>query len=137
MTERTLAMIKPNAVAKKAAGKILSLWEEGGLTCVAIKRVTLTRPQAEGFYREHEGKPFFAELVDFMTSGPAYLVVLEGENAIAGNRELMGATNPANAAAGTIRALYADSMTENAVHGSDSPASAAREISYFFNAFEL
>ena len=137
MTERTLAMIKPNAVAKKAAGKILSLWEEAGLTCVAIKRATLTRAQAEGFYREHEGKPFFADLVGFMTSGPAYMVVLEGEDAIAGNRTLMGATNPANAAAGTIRALYADSFTENAVHGSDSPASAAREISYFFNAFEL
>ena len=137
MTERTLAMIKPNAVAKNAAGKILAMWEESGLICVAIKRVTLTRPQAEGFYREHEGKPFFDGLVDFMTSGPAYLVVLEGRDAIARNRELMGATNPANAAPGTIRALYADSMTENAVHGSDSPASATREISYFFNAFEL
>jgi len=130
-------MIKPNAVAKQAAGKILAHWEEAGLTCVAIKRVTLTRPQAEGFYREHEGKPFFTGLVDFMTSGPAYLVVLEGENAIRNNRDLMGATNPAEAAPGTIRALYADSFTENAVHGSDSPTSAAREISYFFNAFEL
>ena len=137
MIEKTLAMIKPNAVARNAAGKILAHWEEAGLTCVAIKRVTLTRPQAEGFYREHEGKPFFDGLVDFMTSGPAYLVVLEGRDAIARNRELMGATNPANAAPGTIRALYADSMTENAVHGSDSPASATREISYFFNAFEL
>jgi nucleoside-diphosphate kinase len=137
MLERTLAMIKPNAVAKKVAGRILSMWEDAGFDVVAVKRVHLTREQAGGFYKEHEGKPFFDGLVEFMTSGPAYLLVLEKENAIADNRTLMGATDPAKADPGTIRRLYADSLRQNAVHGSDSVLSAAREIAYFFNAFEL
>jgi nucleoside-diphosphate kinase len=137
MVEQTLAIIKPNAVKKQVSGKILAMWEEHGFTIRALKRVTLTRGQAAGFYAEHVGKPFFDGLLDFMTSGPVILVVLEKDNAILDNRTLMGATNPANADEGTIRKLYADSFTENAVHGSDSPASAAREVSYYFNVFEL
>ncbi len=134
--EQTFAIIKPNAVKKNVAGKIISMWEEAGFEIVQIKKVTLTKAQAEGFYAEHQGKGFFGELVDFMTSGPVYLLVLAKEEAVTANRTLMGATNPANAAEGTIRKLYADSMGENAVHGSDSAASAAREIRYFFNIFE-
>ncbi len=137
MNERTLTMIKPNAVKKHVAGKIISMWEDAGFEIVQIKRKHLTTSQAEGFYKEHDGKPFFAGLVEFMTSGPIYILVLEKENAIADNRKLMGATNPANAEEGTIRKLYADSLGENAVHGSDSPQSAAREIDYYFNVFEL
>jgi len=137
MKERTLTMIKPNAVKKHVAGKIISMWEDAGFEIVQIKRKHLTAAQAEGFYKEHEGKPFFAGLVEFMTSGSIYILVLEKENAIADNRKLMGATNPANAEEGTIRKLYADSLGENAVHGSDSPQSAAREIDYYFNVFEL
>ncbi len=137
MREQTFAIIKPNAVRKAVAGQILAMYEENGFEIKAIKRVRLTREQAAGFYREHEGKPFFDGLLDFMTSGPAFLLVLEREDAIQANRTLMGATNPANAAEGTIRKRFADSMTENAVHGSDSPASAVREIGYFFNVFEL
>jgi len=135
--QQTLGIIKPNAVKKNVVGKMLAMWEETGLRLAAIKKVQLTKAQAQGFYKEHEGKPFFDGLVDFMTSGPAVLVVLEGEDAIKRNRDLMGATNPANAAPGTMRALFADSFTENAVHGSDSPASAEREIGYYFNVFEL
>lgn len=137
MVERTLAIIKPNAVRNKVAGRILAMWEEEGFALRAVKRVKLSPEQATGFYAEHLGKPFFEGLLEFMTSGPVVLVVLEKENAIQDNRTLMGATNPANAEEGTIRKLYADSFTENAVHGSDSPASAAREVSYFFNIFEL
>lgn len=135
--ERTLAMIKPNAVKKGVAGKIISMWEDAGFAVKAIRCTHLTRAQAEGFYAEHLGKPFFDGLIEFMTSGPSFQLVLERTDAIQANRDLMGATNPANAAPGTIRKLYADSFTENSVHGSDSPASAAREVSYFFNAFEL
>lgn len=137
MVEKTLAIIKPNAVKKQVSGQILAMWEENGFAIRALKRVTLTREQAAGFYAEHDGKPFFENLLNFMTSGAVILVVLEKENAILDNRTLMGATNPDNAAEGTIRKLYADSFTENAVHGSDSPTSAAREVSYFFNIFEL
>jgi nucleoside-diphosphate kinase len=135
--ERTLGIIKPNATRKNVTGKIITMWEDAGLRVVGLKRTWLSARQAEGFYAEHVGKPFFAGLVEFMTSGPVVLVALEGEDAIQGNRKLMGATNPAEAAEGTIRKLYADSFTENAVHGSDSPASADREINYFFNIFEL
>lgn len=137
MAEKTLAIIKPNAVRNQVAGKILAMWEEAGFSIRALKRAQLSQEQAAGFYAEHEGKPFFGGLLEFMTSGPVVLVVLEKENAIQDNRTIMGATNPANAEEGTIRKLYADSFTENAVHGSDSPVSAAREISYFFNVFEL
>jgi nucleoside-diphosphate kinase len=137
MKERTLAIIKPNALRKKVAGKILAMWEEAGFDIVAVKKATLTRAQAEGFYAEHKEKEFFPRLIDFMTSGPVILLVLERENAVAGNRDLMGATNPDNAAAGTMRRLFGDSLTMNAVHGSDAQASAAREVAYFFNALEL
>ena len=132
--ERTLSIIKPDAVAKNVIGQIYTRFEGAGLQIVAAKMVQLSREQAEGFYAEHKGRPFFPALVDFMTSGPVTVQVLEGDNAIATNRELMGATNPKNAAAGTIRADFADSIDANAVHGSDSPESAAREIAYFFAA---
>ncbi len=135
--ERTLGIIKPNATKKNVTGEIIAMWENAGYRVVGLKRTRLTASQAEGFYAEHVGKPFFGSLVEFMTSGPVVLVALEGEDVIQGNRRLMGATNPAEAAKGTIREIYADSFTENAVHGSDSPASAEREINYYFNVFEL
>jgi len=135
--ERTLGIIKPNATKKNVTGKIIAMWEDAGFRVAGLKRTWLTRRQAEGFYAEHNGKPFFPDLVEFMTSGPVVLAVLEGEDVIRGNRALMGATNPAEAAEGTIRRLYADSFTENAVHGSDSSASAEREINFYFNIFEL
>ena len=135
--ERTLGIIKPNATKKNVTGEIIAMWENAGYRVVGLKRTRLTASQAEGFYAEHVGKPFFGSLVEFMTSGPVVLVALEGEDVIQGNRKLMGATNPAEAAKGTIREIYADSFTENAVHGSDSPASAEREINYYFNVFEL
>ena len=137
MTQQTLAIIKPNAVRKGVSGRIISMWEDAGFKIRALKKVRLTEPEAEGFYAEHQGKPFFSDLVGFMTSGPVCLLVLEGESAVEENRRLMGATNPAQAQEGTIRRLYADSLTENAVHGSDAPESAAREISYFFSVFEI
>lgn len=136
MQEQTLAIIKPNAVRKNVVGAIITIWEEAGFTVRAIKKARLTTMQAQGFYAEHEGKPFFQGLVEFMTSGPVFLLVLAKKDAISDNRKLMGATNPANAEEGTIRKLYADSLRENAVHGSDSPASAARETAYFFSIFE-
>ncbi len=136
MIEQTFAMIKPNAVRKNIAGKILSMWEDAGFEIVQIKKVHMTKAQAEGFYAEHRERGFFGELTSFMSSGPAYLLVLGKENAVLANRELMGATDPAKAAEGTIRKLYGDSLGENSVHGSDSTASAAREIRYFFNIFE-
>ena len=137
MTQQTLAIIKPNAVRKGVSGRIISMWEDAGFKIRALKKVRLTESEAEGFYAEHQGKPFFSDLVGFMTSGPVCLLVLEGESAVEENRRLMGATNPAQAQEGTIRRLYADSLTENAVHGSDAPESAAREISYFFSVFEI
>ncbi len=130
--ERTLSIVKPDAVAKNVIGEIYSRFEKNGLRIVAAKMLHLSRAQAEGFYAEHKGRPFFPALVEFMTSGPVTVQVLEGEGAILKNRELMGATNPQEAEAGTIRADFAESIDANAVHGSDSPESAAREIAYFF-----
>lgn len=131
-TERTLSIIKPDAVAKNVIGEIYSRFESNGLKIVEAKMLTLSKEDAEGFYAEHKERPFFPDLVGFMTSGPVMVQVLEGDNAIAKNRDLMGATNPKEAAAGTIRADFAESIDANAVHGSDSPASAEREIAYFF-----
>lgn len=130
--ERTLSIIKPDAVAKNAIGAIIARFEGAGLRVVAARMLHLSREQAEGFYAVHRERPFFAELVEFMTSGPVLVQVLEGDNAVEKNRQVMGATNPAEAAAGTIRADFADEITENAVHGSDSPENAATEIAYFF-----
>ncbi|MBK6737418.1 MAG: nucleoside-diphosphate kinase [Haliea sp.] len=135
--ERTLSIIKPDAVGKNLIGKIYSRFESNGLHIVAAKMLRLSDAVAGGFYAEHKARPFFPALIEFMTSGPVVVQVLEGEGAIAKNRELMGATNPAEAAAGTIRADFASSIDANAVHGSDSPASAAREIAYFFASSEL
>lgn len=135
--ERTLSIIKPDAVAKNIIGKIYSRFESGGLRIVASKMAQLSREQAEGFYAVHKERPFFNDLVEFMISGPVMIQVLEGENAIARNREIMGATNPAEAAEGTIRADFAQTVDENAVHGSDAPETAANEIAYFFAENEL
>lgn len=135
--ERTLSIIKPDAVAKNVIGQILSRFEQAGLRVVAAKMVQLSQADAEGFYAEHKERPFFKDLVSFMTSGPVVVQVLEGEGAILKNRELMGATNPKEADAGTIRADFAESIDANAVHGSDSATSAAREIGYFFAETEL
>jgi nucleoside-diphosphate kinase len=136
-TERTLSIIKPDAVAKNVVGQILSRFEAAGLNVVALKMLQLTQEQAEGFYAEHSERPFFKDLVAFMTSGPVTVQVLEGEGAILKNRDLMGATNPQEAAAGTIRADFASSIDANAVHGSDSATSAAREVAYFFEDGEI
>lgn len=135
--ERTLSIIKPDAVGKNIVGKIYSRFESNGLQIVAAKMLRLSDVVAGGFYAEHRERPFFKDLVEFMTSGPVVVQVLEGEDAIAKNRELMGATNPQEAAEGTIRADFASSIDANAVHGSDSPESAAREIAYFFAASEI
>ena len=135
--ERTLSIVKPDAVGKNVIGEILSRFEKAGLQIVAAKMVQLDDEKAGGFYAEHKERPFFGDLVSFMTSGPVVVQVLEGENAIAKNRELMGATNPKEADAGTIRADFAESIDANAVHGSDSAASAEREIAYFFSAEEI
>lgn len=135
--ERTLSIIKPDAVAKNVIGKIYSRFESNGLKIVAAKMKHLTREEAEGFYAVHKERPFFADLVKFMTSGPVMVQVLEGENAVAKNRELMGATNPKEAAPGTIRADFASSIDANAVHGSDSLANAAIEVAYFFGEQEI
>jgi nucleoside-diphosphate kinase len=135
--EHTLSIIKPDAVGKNIIGKIYSRFESNGLRIVAAKMLRLSDTVAGGFYGEHRERPFFPALIEFMTSGPVFVQVLEGEGAIAKNRELMGATNPAEAAEGTIRADFASSIDANAVHGSDSAASAAREIAYFFAASEL
>jgi nucleoside-diphosphate kinase len=130
--EQTLSIIKPNAVAKNAIGAILSRFEAAGLQIVAARMLHMSKEQASAFYAIHQGKPFFDELVEFMTSGPVMVQVLEGEDAVAKNRDIMGATNPANAAPGTIRADFADSFTENAAHGSDAADTAAVEIAFFF-----
>ena len=135
--ERTLSIIKPDAVKKNLIGKIVARFEEEGLRIAAMRKVHLSKREAEGFYAVHAERPFFGELTDFMSSGPAVVIVLEGINAITRNREIMGATNPAEAAEGTLRKLYADSIGENAVHGSDAPETAAVEISYFFRNTEL
>ena len=130
--EQTISIIKPDAVAKNVIGQIYSRFENAGLKIVAAKMVHLSQERAEGFYAVHKERPFFKDLVAFMTSGPVMVQVLEGENAVTKNRELMGATNPKNADSGTIRADFADSIDENAVHGSDSAENAAIEIAYFF-----
>lgn len=135
--ERTLSIIKPDATARNLTGKINAKFEEGGLRIVAQKRMKLTREQAEGFYAVHRARPFFRELVEFMCSGPVVVQVLEGENAIIRNREIMGATDPAKAAKGTVRAEFARSIGENSVHGSDAPETAKEEIAYFFAASEI
>lgn len=135
--ERTLSIIKPDAVAKNVIGEIYSRFEKAGLRIVAAKMMHLSREQAESFYDVHKERPFFKDLVDFMITGPVVVQVLEGENAILTNRDVMGATNPKEAAAGTIRADFADSIDENAVHGSDAPETAAREIKFFFRDDEI
>ncbi|MBO6723020.1 MAG: nucleoside-diphosphate kinase [Roseitalea sp.] len=135
--ERTFSMIKPDATKRNLTGAIVKIFEESGLRVVASKRVWMSRRQAEGFYAVHKERPFFGELCDFMYSGPTVVQVLEGENAIAKNREVMGATNPADADEGTIRKLYADSIGENSVHGSDAPETAAEEIAYWFAETEI
>ncbi len=136
-TERTLSIIKPDAVAKNVIGEIISRFEKAGLRVAGAKMLHLSREQAEGFYAEHRERPFFKALVGFMTSGPVLVQVLAGDDAIAVNRDLMGATNPQDAAAGTIRADFAETIDANAVHGSDSAASAEREVAYFFEDSEI
>ncbi len=135
--QRTFSIVKPDAVARNLIGAIYSRFEQGGLQVVAAKMLQLTEEQAGGFYAEHAQRPFYNDLVAYMTSGPVVVQVLEGEDAIATNRKLMGATNPAEADAGTIRADFAESVEANAVHGSDSPESAKREIDFFFSAAEI
>lgn len=135
--ERTLSIIKPDGVEKNVIGEVLSRFEKNGLRVVALKRIQLSKSDAEGFYAVHKERPFFGSLTDFMSRGPIVVQVLEGENAISKNREIMGATNPEEAAAGTIRKDFATNIEENTVHGSDSPESADFEISYFFNALEI
>lgn len=135
--ERTISIIKPDAVAKNVIGEIYARFEKAGLKIVAARMLHLSKAQAEGFYAVHKERPFFNDLVAFMTSGPVMVQVLEGEGAIAKNREVMGATNPKDAAPGTIRADFAGSLTENAVHGSDGPDTAKTEIAYFFKPEEI
>ncbi|WP_421723340.1 nucleoside-diphosphate kinase [Bauldia sp.] len=135
--ERTFSMIKPDATARNLTGQIIARLEDAGLRVIASKRVWMSRKQAEGFYAVHRERPFFDELCDFMSSGPTVVQVLEGENAIAKNREVMGATNPAEAAEGTIRKDFANSIGENSVHGSDAPETAAVEIAYWFPEIEI
>ena len=137
MTQRTLAIVKPDAVAKGVAGKIIAKIEAGGFTIIAAKMIHMSDTQARGFYIVHKERPFYASLCEFMTQGPCIPMVLEGDNAIQRWRDLMGATNPANAAAGTIRKEFASSIEANAVHGSDAPETAAFEIPYFFSSLEL
>lgn len=135
--ERTFSIIKPDAVKRDLIGSIMKMIEESGLKIVATKKIHMTKKQAEGFYAVHSERPFFGSLCDYMCSGPCVVSVLEGENAIKRYRELMGATNPAEAADGTIRKLYAENIEANSVHGSDAPETAATEIAYFFNQLEI
>ena len=135
--QRTLSIIKPDATSKNIIGKIIDRFEENGLKVVAGKLIHMDQAKAAGFYAEHEGRPFFPNLVEYMTSAPVFVQVLEGENAVLKNRELMGSTNPSEADPGTIRADFAETIDANAVHGSDSSDSAAREISYFFHDSEI
>jgi len=135
--ERTLSIIKPDATRRNLTGQINARFEEAGLRIIAQKRLKLTREQAEGFYAVHSERAFFGDLCDFMCSGPIVVQVLEGENAISRNREIMGATNPANADEGTIRKDFAEDIEANSVHGSDAPETAAEEIAYYFSALEL
>ena len=135
--ERTLSIIKPDGTEKNIIGKVIDRFESAGLRIAALKKIKLTKQGAEGFYIVHKERPFYGELTDFMSEGPIVVLVLEGDNAIAKNRELMGATNPADAAPGTIRADFATNLERNTVHGSDSPESASFEIPYFFSALEI
>jgi nucleoside-diphosphate kinase len=135
--ERTFSIIKPDATARNITGKVIAKLEDAGLRVVASKRIHMTEDQAKGFYAVHAERPFYGDLVKFMTSGPVVVQVLEGENAIAKNREVMGATNPEEAAAGTIRAEFAENIERNSVHGSDGPATAKDEISFFFTDDEI
>ena len=135
--ERTFSIIKPDATRRNLTGQIIAKLEEGGLRVIASKRIQMSREQAENFYAVHRDRPFFGDLVAFMTSGPVVVQVLEGENAIARNREIMGATNPNEAAAGTIRKLFAENIEANSVHGSDAPATAIQEITFFFDVDEI
>jgi nucleoside-diphosphate kinase len=135
--ERTLSIIKPDAVKKNVVGQVVARFESAGLCVIAARMMRLSRAEAEGFYAVHRERPFFRDLVEFMTSGPVLVQVLEGDNAIARNRDLMGATDPKKAAKGTIRADFADSIDANAVHGSDAPETARVEIAYFFPACEI
>jgi nucleoside-diphosphate kinase len=137
MSERTLAIIKPDAVKKNAVGDIINRYEKAGLKPVAIKLMQMSKPVAEGFYAVHKARPFFDSLCTFMSSGPAVVIVLQGDNAIKKNRELMGATDPAKAEAGTIRKAHGANIEFNAVHGSDSPETAAFEVGYFFPGMEI
>ena len=137
MIERTFSIIKPDAVARNLSGEILAMIQQSGLRIKAMKMIQLTRAQAEGFYAVHKERPFFNRLVEYMCSGPVVCSILEGEDAIRRYRDLMGATNPANAAEGTIRKKYAESIEANSVHGSDAPETAAFEMAYFFNALEI
>ena len=137
MKERTLSIIKPDAVSNKVSGKIISMFEDNGFSIIALKKVFLTKKMAEQFYLIHKDKGFYKELVEFMTSGPSVVMILEKENAVLKNRKLMGATNPIEADEGTIRKLFAKSIDANAVHGSDSKENAAKEISFFFSEKEL
>ena len=136
-TDRTFSIIKPDATRRNITGAITKMLEEAGLRIVASKRIRMTREQAEGFYDVHRERPFFGSLVDFMTSGPVVVQVLEGDNAVSRNREVMGATNPAEAAEGTIRKAHAESIEANSVHGSDSPENAKKEIDFFFTPEEI
>ncbi len=135
--ERTFSIIKPDAVARNLQGEILAMIQAAGLRIVAMKQLRMTRAQAEGFYAVHKEKPFFSSLTEYMASGPVVCTILEGDDAIRRYREIMGATNPANAAEGTIRKKYAQSIEANSVHGSDAPETAAFEMGYFFNALEI
>jgi len=135
--ERTLSIIKPDGVAKGLIGEVIKRFEAAGLKIIAMKMIRMTKKEAEGFYAVHRGKNFFGSLTDFMSSGPCVVMVLEGQKAISRNRELMGATNPKEAAPGTIRREFASTIEKNIVHGSDAPETAAFEISYFFNALEI
>lgn len=135
--QRTLSIIKPDATSRNVIGNIIARFEAEGLKICALRKIHLSKREAEGFYAVHKARPFFGELTDFMSSGPCVVMVLEGENAIQRNREIMGATNPAQAAEGTLRKLYATSIGNNAVHGSDAPETAAIEIAYFFRDTEL
>lgn len=135
--ERTLSIVKPDATRRNLIGKIIARFESEGLRIAAVRKTHLSRREAEGFYAVHKERPFFGELCDFMSSGPCVVLVLEGENAVVRNREIMGATNPAQAAEGTLRKLFATSVGENAVHGSDSPDNARIEIAYFFRETEI
>jgi nucleoside-diphosphate kinase len=135
--ERTLSIIKPDGVAKGLIGEVIKRFETAGLKIVAMKMIHISKKEAEGFYAVHQGKPFYNSVTDFMSSGPCVVLILEGPNAIVKNRELMGATNPKDAAPGTIRREYASDIERNIVHGSDAPETAAYEMGYFFNALEI